>query len=273
LAVRAEDGTVVVKSFRRETANAKAIFAERDSLRLVSHPLIANLVSTAQDTECIYIILEAHLGGPLHSHGRLAESAAKAYASHVALALRHIHSRKVIHRDVKLSNVVVDARGRAVLTDFGSAGLLGAAGAERETYCGTAHCMAPEMVLRQRHGANVDWWALGVLLAEMLQQAPPFWSENASALEHSILSGEANLPGHAPPATLSLLRRLLTRAPASRYDAAAVVAGLGLLSELEWQRTVDLDGPPFDRNVGHLDWAEDFGDAPSAAEQEAFLMF
>lgn len=101
------------------------------------------------------------------------------YASEITSAIAHIHAHEFIHRDIKASNIVLDANGHAKLVDLGCAKQLeirGGGGGRRGgsncsvgitcgeilentyTYCGTPHCMAPEMVSREGHGLAVDWW-------------------------------------------------------------------------------------------------------------------
>lgn len=96
------------------------------------------------------------------------------YASEVTSAIAHMHAHGFIHRDIKASNIVLGATGHAKLVDMGCCkqlerrGIVDGAGSARTgtndtfektyTYCGTPHCMAPEMLSRHGHGMAVDWW-------------------------------------------------------------------------------------------------------------------
>lgn len=182
-----------VKAFVRKNSDASLVAKERDALkRLSSHPSIISFVSTARDDSHVYIVTEAVLGGPLHRHIRKAGKfdiiSSQYYASQIARALTYLHSLKMIHRDVKASNLVLGRHGVIKLIDFGSVAL-----EERgTTYCGTLHCMAPEMIRREgAHDCAVDWWGLGIVFFEMLTGNPPFWDKNNDSrlLEKEIISG------------------------------------------------------------------------------------
>ena len=161
----------------------------------------------------------AALGGPLYKHIRAANGfqpeRALYYAAQTADALAHCHEWGVLHRDVKASNVVLDGDGRAVLVDFGATGVFdrdsppGVDGEpKRETYCGTPHAMAPEMVMRSGHGCGVDWWSLGVLLVEMLRVDWPFSDDDPAELLRKIRGDdEPNLDGISDEGAVGRHRR------------------------------------------------------------------
>lgn len=100
-------------------------------------------------------------------------SAVKFYASEITSAIAHMHAHGFVHRDIKASNIVLGASGHAKMVDLGCSKQLQTIGGEGTadvgdgshgvsektfTYCGTPHCMAPEMVSRKGHGFAVDWW-------------------------------------------------------------------------------------------------------------------
>ena len=147
-------------------------------------------------------VLEYVPGGELFSHlrrlGRFDEPSARFYAAEIVLALEYLHDRQIAFRDLKPENVLLDADGHVKLTDFGFAKAL----PQRSSYddddegetttrdarkrkqthelertytlCGTPEYLAPEIVTGKGHGPEVDWWALGVLVFEMLAGYPPF---------------------------------------------------------------------------------------------------
>ena len=142
--------------------------------------------------------MEAVLGGPLHLHvhrvGGLGATICRTYAAQLVSALLHMASQGCIHRDIKASNCVLNEHGHIKICDFGSAIALCCSSSEARTYTviGTAHVMAPEMMCLYEHppysavggrggyGVSVDWWALGVLLQEMLFAYLPTELEIAS---------------------------------------------------------------------------------------------
>lgn len=97
--------------------------------------------------------------------------ASRFYAAEIASAISHMHALRLMHRDLKASNIVLCSRGHTKVVDFGCAKQLpvaqqrdgginfsGREWAKSQTYCGTPHCMAPEMVSRRGHTPAVDWW-------------------------------------------------------------------------------------------------------------------
>jgi serine/threonine protein kinase len=95
----------------------------------------------------------------------------------IALALGHLHERKIVYRDLKPENVLFHKNGYLLLADFGLATKVDE-DKLASSFCGTAEYLSPEMLNEEGHDHTVDWWTLGILLYEMLVGIPPFFHKN-----------------------------------------------------------------------------------------------
>jgi len=187
---------------------------EVEILRKVDNPFIVKLYNTMQDTDNLYMILEFACGGELFTHmrnaGHLSDSDTQFYIAELALLLQYLHDLKIAYRDLKPENVLIDRSGHVKLTDFGFAKELGAEGTC--TMCGTPEYLAPEIIRGEAYDKNVDWWALGILMYEMLAGFPPFYDEendNPVAIYTKILAGQVKFPSGMELYAKDLIKRLL----------------------------------------------------------------
>lgn len=180
-------------------------------LSKISHPFIVNLLSFFQDPEKVYMVIEYVPGGELFSYlrreGRLSNDSAKFYAAEIVLAFAHCHSHNIVYRDLKPENLLITSTGHLKITDFGFAKIV-----EDRTWtlCGTPEYLAPEIIQSKGHGKSVDWWALGILIYEMLAGYPPFFDENPFGIYQKILFGKIDFPPHFNSKAKDLIKRLLT---------------------------------------------------------------
>jgi serine/threonine protein kinase len=133
-----------------------------------------------QTPKKLYFLMDFLNGGELFFHmkkeSRFTENKSKFYAAEVTLALRHLHERGIIYRDLKPENVLLDISGHLKLTDFGLS-KMGVFGTKKiYTFCGTPEYLAPEIINGKGYTKAVDWWSLGLLLYEMLSGRHPFKS-------------------------------------------------------------------------------------------------
>jgi serine/threonine protein kinase len=136
-------------------------------------------------------------GGELFRHfvqvKRFPEDHVKFFAAQVALALGHLHENKIIYRDLKPENILVSEDGYLMVADFGLAKFV-QNGEMANSFCGTAEYLAPEMLIGNGHDYTVDWWALGILIYEMIVGIPPFFNRNKHKMYNLIKSGTINFP-------------------------------------------------------------------------------
>lgn len=103
------------------------------------------------------------------------------YAAQMTIAIGYLHMKGIVHRDLKLENILLDQEGYLKIIDFGLAKMLGD-NEETQSFCGTPEYLAPEMVSQSGHDKGVDWWALGILIYEMLIGVTPFFNKNREML-------------------------------------------------------------------------------------------
>lgn len=186
------------------------IRSERKILLKVDHPFIVKLYKTFEDPDHVYFLLEYVYGGEVFSHlrqaGRFSKEYTKFYAGQIVLVLKYLHEMNIVYRDLKPENLLISANGYIKITDFGFAKELRE---DTSTLCGTPEYLAPEIIQSKGHGLAVDWWALGILMFEMLCGYPPFYDDNPFGIYQKILVGKIDFPKYFDDYGKDLVKRLL----------------------------------------------------------------
>lgn len=186
------------------------IKSEKAILERVRHPFIIVLLSTFQDKSFIYFLLEYICGGELFSRlrreGRFANDVALFYACEILLVFEYLHSLNIAYRDLKPENILIGRDGHVKVTDFGFAKNI----TEKSfTLCGTPEYLAPEIIQNTGHDKGVDWWALGILIYEMIAGFPPFYDENPVGIYEKILAGRIEFSRVIGANVKNLIKKLL----------------------------------------------------------------
>lgn len=185
------------------------------------------------------------------------------------LAIEYLHERNIVYRDLKPENILLTREGHVNLTDFGFA---------KEvpemtwTLCGTPDYLAPEIVMSRGYGKAVDWYAVGVLIYEMLIGAPPFYHENQMKLYENIVHQSARFPHGFDPVARDLIEGLLEKNPAKRLGTLA--GGAADIKRHTWFRDVKwellMEGrikAPYKPKVTHEGDASNFDQYPEEAPE------
>ncbi|XP_075973035.1 cAMP-dependent protein kinase catalytic subunit 1-like [Anticarsia gemmatalis] len=208
---------VVSKEVVMERKHVKHLILEKKILASINFPFTITLDVAFKDNLYLYFVLPYCAGGEMFTYiqkyGCFSEELSKFYASQVILALEYLHHCEVVHRDIKPENILVDTTGYIKLCDFGFCKRI-----KKKTWtlCGTPEYLAPEIIMSKGYNFSVDWWALGVLIFEMIAGNPPFISPDPSKLYEKVLDGQYKCPDCMNVECRALVKGLLQTDPTKR---------------------------------------------------------
>lgn len=250
-----------------------------------NYPFLVGLHSCFQTDSRLFFVIEFVSGGDLMFHmqrqRKLHEEHARFYAAEICLALNFLHERGIVYRDLKLDNVLLDHDGHVKLTDYGMCKEGLRPGDTTCTFCGTPNYIAPEILRGEEYDFSVDWWALGVLMFEMLAGRSPFdvvgGAENPDQntedyLFQVILEKTIRIPRSLSVKAASILKGFLNKNPVERLGCHPQTGFSDIMSH-PFYRSISWDQleqkqikPPYkpelksDRDLEHFDKA--FTDEP-----------
>ncbi|XP_037674218.1 serine/threonine-protein kinase N1 isoform X3 [Choloepus didactylus] len=187
------------------------------------HPFLVNLFGCFQTPEHVCFVMEYSAGGDLmlHIHSDVfSEPRAIFYSACVVLGLQFLHEHKIVYRDLKLDNLLLDTEGYVKIADFGLCKEGMGYGDRTSTFCGTPEFLAPEVLTDTSYTRAVDWWGLGVLLYEMLVGESPFPGDDEEEVFDSIVNDEVRYPRFLSAEAIGIMRRLLRRNPERRLGSS-----------------------------------------------------
>lgn len=179
----------------------------------LKHPSVVELYNYFEDRQYVYLVVEYCQGGELQGYlqsrkGPLSEPEASHLLGQVVSGLLYLHSHRILHRDLSLSNLLLTHDLHVKIGDFGLATQLKSPWDRHTTMCGTPNFMSPEVASQNPHGLEADVWSLGVMLHTFLLGRPPGHSWGAGC--------SLDLPDSLSTAARHLLYQLLQRNPQHR---------------------------------------------------------
>ncbi|XP_062309732.1 hormonally up-regulated neu tumor-associated kinase homolog A [Osmerus eperlanus] len=220
---KAKKDSYVTKNLRREG----------HIQQMIRHPNITQLLDILETENSYYLVMELCPGGNLmnriYDQKRLDERETQKYVRQLVMAVEHLHRAGVVHRDLKIENLLLDEQDNIKLIDFGLSNCAGILGYSDpfSTQCGSPAYAAPELLSRKKYGPKVDVWSIGVNMYAMLTGTLPFTVEPFSlrALHQKMVDKEMNpLPPSLSTAAICLLKKLLEPDPAKRPNIHQVMA-------------------------------------------------
>ncbi|KAK5774072.1 uncharacterized protein PWA37_001080 [Arxiozyma heterogenica] len=225
---------VAIKLIKRDTLiNDKSkeikIYREINALKQSSHPNIVRLEEVLQNSKYIGIVLEYASGGEIYKYIQkrrcLKENVACKLFSQLISGVKYIHSKGLVHRDLKLENLLLDKNENLIITDFGFVNEYYSNNGMMETSCGSPCYAAPELVISNKpyDARKADIWSCGIILFAMLAGYLP-WDddsenpdgEDIARLYYYIVNTPLKFPDYIAPIPRDLLRRILVVKPSKR---------------------------------------------------------
>ncbi|KAF9788223.1 kinase-like domain-containing protein [Thelephora terrestris] len=222
---------VVTKSSLKTKKAKTKLYAEIKIHKSLSHPNIVLFKDCFEDEDNVYMTLELcpnrSLMDMLRRRRRFTDPEVRFLMVQLIGACRYMHTNQVIHRDLKLGNLFLDAGMNVKVGDFGLAALIENPGERKKTICGTPNYIAPEVLFdtANGHSFEVDTWSIGVILYTLVIGRPPFQTKEVKAIYKRIRDNEYEFPNDSSISihVQELIQQILTPDPSKRPTLHQIV--------------------------------------------------
>lgn len=215
------------KEFMSDEKQKSKVMHEVGILLRLRHQSVVQLYETFETKRHMILAMELCAGGDLLNYVRkrkkLEEGEARVLFKQIIQGLGYIHKRKILHRDIKLDNILLDGKGRVKIADFGVSKLVKSGDVMHEQ-SGTPAYIAPEILKEEGYrGFKADIWSAGVVFFAMLCGTVPFKASNMKELHKMIIKGKYNLKEEISPDAKHLLRQMLETDPSKRISIKKIL--------------------------------------------------
>ncbi|KAF1911761.1 serine/threonine protein kinase-like protein Kin1 [Ampelomyces quisqualis] len=214
---------------RERADHSKEVRTAREAaiVSLLSHPYICGMRDVMRTNYHWYMLFEFVNGGQMLdyiiSHGRLKEKQARKFARQIASALDYCHRNSIVHRDLKIENILISKTGDIKIIDFGLSNLFSPR-SQLKTFCGSLYFAAPELLqAKQYTGPEVDVWSFGIVLYVLVCGKVPFDDQSMPQLHAKIKKGHVDYPPWLSAECRSLIHRMLQTDPTQRLTLTEIM--------------------------------------------------
>eukprot|EP00073_Rattus_norvegicus_P047336 XP_017449506.1 PREDICTED: MAP/microtubule affinity-regulating kinase 3 isoform X12 [Rattus norvegicus] len=210
----------IIDKTQLNPTSLQKLFREVRIMKILNHPNIVKLFEVIETEKTLYLIMEYASGGEvfdyLVAHGRMKEKEARAKFRQIVSAVQYCHQKRIVHRDLKAENLLLDADMNIKIADFGFSNEF-TVGSKLDTFCGSPPYAAPELFQGKKYdGPEVDVWSLGVILYTLVSGSLPFDGQNLKELRERVLRGKYRIPFYMSTDCENLLKRFLVLNPVKR---------------------------------------------------------
>ncbi|XP_015792711.1 MAP/microtubule affinity-regulating kinase 3 isoform X3 [Tetranychus urticae] len=208
-------------------SSLQKLFREVRIMKMLDHPNIVKLYQVIETEKTLYLVMEYASGGEvfdyLVAHGRMKEKEARAKFRQIVSAVQYCHQKRIIHRDLKAENLLLDCEMNIKIADFGFSNEF-SPGQKLDTFCGSPPYAAPELFQGKKYdGPEVDVWSLGVILYTLVSGSLPFDGANLKELRERVLRGKYRIPFYMSTDCENLLKKFLVLNPVKRSSLEAIM--------------------------------------------------
>ncbi|KGQ01552.1 CAMK/CAMKL/KIN1 protein kinase [Paracoccidioides lutzii Pb01] len=194
---------------------------------LLNHPYVCGMRDVVRTNYHWYMLFEYVNGGQMLdyiiSHGKLKEKQARKFARQIASALDYCHKNSIVHRDLKIENILISKTGDIKIIDFGLSNLYSPK-SQLKTFCGSLYFAAPELLqARQYIGPEVDVWSFGIVLYVLVCGKVPFDDQSMPQLHAKIKKGVVEYPQGLSSDCRHIISRMLVTDPKQRASLNEII--------------------------------------------------
>ncbi|XP_049863991.1 serine/threonine-protein kinase MARK2-like isoform X30 [Schistocerca gregaria] len=210
----------IIDKTQLNPGSLQKLFREVRIMKMLDHPNIVKLFQVIETEKTLYLVMEYASGGEVFDylvlHGRMKEKEARAKFRQIVSAVQYCHQKKIIHRDLKAENLLLDSEMNIKIADFGFSNEF-TPGNKLDTFCGSPPYAAPELFQGKKYdGPEVDVWSLGVILYTLVSGSLPFDGSTLRELRERVLRGKYRIPFYMSTDCENLLKKFLVLNPAKR---------------------------------------------------------